>query len=936
MSAPADDAATIGLRRRVEAQHRTLSAVLDALARTHGAGASVTVGPRLPAPAALPPIAPSPAPEPAGWPQSALPAQALRPPPGWACASVAAGRHPVIAVALFGLDAAALASGVAQIDQRQRRAMNFVPVFLTDHPDATAFRRSGHAVEYFPRAIYGDADAPALFREKVAFVRRKWGVASLVDLSAPGYLEARMPPAVPVAEPEERNAWDRPVPPVGPVPPLDIAAAKAETLARGLDRMPDDFVLYRIIGNDLHPRHRRGQAADNLRFILEREPPLPGCTKAWIVNRIVDPEQEAAVIALLEAHGQAYLHIPFDWDVYAAIAPDLELFPPGGFFTRIDRSAAGARRRMRADVQARRPQVLYAMNNNGARNAAIADGRGRAKWILPWDGNCFLTAGAWREIADAVRTRPYLKYFVVPMARVLDNEMLADPDFRPDAAEEPQVLFRRDADEIFDERVPYGRRPKVQLLWRLGVPGPWDRWVDDIWDLPRPVHATDAGQYLSTGWVARLFSGVAELEVPGRVAISGRELARNEAILATVDHLDQTAMRRRLDPLALTVYDEEALSALAAGEHAPWRDALRREAGLALGRGLSSVLDKTSMPPSGDPHDYWHPAPYWWPDPSKPDGRPFIRRDGERVPGTELYEPGSEKFDRTRLQRLFDDTTILALAWRVEGDATCAQRAADLVRRWFVDPATRMNPHLRYAQVRVGHGDGEGHNSGIIEAKDFYFFLDAVRLLERAGALSTDDVSALRGWLSAYLDWLRAGRQGVTERRTRNNHGTCYDLQVAALAAYLGDVPTLLSTFFISRERLLDQFDAEGAQPEELSRTQTAHYCCFNLQSWVNLATLAEACGVSLWDYPGEGRGLRRGLAWLDGCASRTRWPYRQSGPFDDARFLPLRLTGHRRFGQPGTAGDPSSWKPLFHPHDGIKPFWMLGRDVSGKKQHNL
>jgi hypothetical protein len=395
-------------------------------------------------------------------------------------------------------------------------------------------------------------------------------------------------------------------------------------------------------------------------------------------------------------------------------------------------------------------------------------------------------------------------------------------------------------------------------------------------------------------------------------------------------------MRRRFDPDALTAYDEAALSALAAGGPARWREALRREAALALGRGPYSVVDKATLPPSGDPHDYWHPAPYWWPDPTRPDGRPYVRRDGERVPGTELYEPGSEKFDRTRLQRLFDDTTVLALAWRVEGELACAHHAAALVRCWFVEPATRMNPHLRYAQLQAGHGDGEGQSFGVIEAKDLYFFLDAVRLLERAGALSRDDVSALREWLTAYLAWLRTGRQGVAERRARNNHGTCHDLQVGAVAAYLGDVPALLSTFFLSRERLLAQFDANGAQPEELSRTQTAHYCCFNLQSWLNLAALAEACGSPLWDYPGEGRGVGRGLAWLDGLAARDPWPHRQSGPFDRERFLPLRLAGHRRFGLADTAGDPAGWKPLFHPHDGIKPFWMLGRDVLPAKRYKF
>jgi hypothetical protein len=69
-------------------------------------------------------------------------------------------------------------------------------------------------------------------------------------------------------------------------------------------------VLYRVLGNDLPPRHEIGQTLSNLRFMLDNEPELEACEKRWVVNRIVDPEQEAAIIALLEERGQHYLHSP--------------------------------------------------------------------------------------------------------------------------------------------------------------------------------------------------------------------------------------------------------------------------------------------------------------------------------------------------------------------------------------------------------------------------------------------------------------------------------------------------------------------------------------------------------------------------------------------------------------------------------------------------
>ena len=47
---------------------------------------------------------------------------------------------------------------------------------------------------------------------------------------------------------------------------------------------------------------------------------------------------------------------------------------------------------------------------------------------------------------------------------------------------------------------------------------------------------------------------------------------------------------------------------------------------------LYTVMHKKQVPPSGDKHDYMSIGSYWWPDPSKPNGLPYIRKDGERNP----------------------------------------------------------------------------------------------------------------------------------------------------------------------------------------------------------------------------------------------------------------------------------------------------------------
>ncbi len=710
-----------------------------------------------------------------------------------------------------------------------------------------------------------------------------------------------------------------------------IRILKAEYQARGLDREPDSFVLYRILGNDLYPRHKRGQTCDNLAFILRHEPPLEGCEKRWVVNRIFEPDQEAAVIAMLREHNQPYLHIPFDWDAYATISFDWSGFPQRNFLQSEALAHMKEFQRARVETKLRRRKNLYVMNNNGARNAALREGRTLAKWILPWDGNCFVSASAWAQIRAKVTKFPYLKYFAVPMTRVPHNGVLLNPDFVPDLGEEPQILFRRDAAEEFDEAHPYGRRPKVELFWRLGIFGDWSMWQDDPWDLPRPPYAAEAGQHGWAGWVARLESGHAHLEAKGN-ARTDRGRARVQAIQQTLDWLDSQVVKRRISPKDLVSFDEAKLEDLkekhAGGAGHRLVERLQNEADAALQRGPYSVIDKTTVGPSGDPHDYWHPAPYWWPNPAAPDGLPYVYRDGYRVPGTELYEPGCEQYDRTSLQRLFDDTAILALAWRVSGNPHYAEHGARLVRRWFIEPETRMNPHLRYAQVRRGHNNDEGSGQGIIEFKDLYYFLDAVRLLERSGRLAEQDRTHFAEWLRAYRSWLFESPQGRHENRAANNHATFYDLQLAAIASYLGDTDILVTVFRRACERLFIQFGPGGSQPHEIGRTNSQHYCCFNLQGWVNLADVMSRCGLNLWNEGDKAPELKLALErFLSFCDGRS-WPHRQEQPFDRQRFIPLYNAYRARYGAlAGVDGilEQPACEPMLNRQYAVKPFWMLG-----------
>ena len=704
---------------------------------------------------------------------------------------------------------------------------------------------------------------------------------------------------------------------------LRIRAARDAYTALPISKTKNSFMLVRIIGNDLEPRHRKGQSFDNALFILDNEPAFPGCEKFWIVNRITDADEEARIVDLLESRGQSFHRIPFELAVYGQIPWDIDRLAADESRFSTNNKRPRQPNAARYETHIRRRKNLYVMNNNGARNKALEIARGRAKWLMPWDGNCYLTASAFQQIQAAIETNPHLPYVVVPMARIVDNALLLDETFNPPAEEEPQIIFRSDTTQLFDEEYGYGRRPKVEMLWRLGVPGKWDRFRDDKWDFPRPSRALDAGLFQNAGWVARLDSGRAHLEI-GKAGFIARSISRDEAIVDMLDRCDARAIAARLDPSRLAFYDEAALLAATKDKDAPLRHHLKTIADQALTRGPFSVMDKTGMAPSGDPHDYFQPAPYWWPDPAKPDGLPHVRRDGERVPGTALYEAGSEKYDRTSLQYLLDDTTALALAATVLGEPGYATHAARLVRTWFIDPRTRMNPHMRYAQVRFGHNKDEGTGYGIIELKDLYFFLDAVRLIERTGALDERDRRAFRSWLGSYCEWLNTAPAAVMEFRSNNNHGVFYDLQRASIAAFLGDSAMLARIGLYAKERLADQIATDGSLPREMSRTRPWHYAMFTLQGWTSLARLLSSVGDNLWQHrAAEGQGLTTALRWL--AANFDKQSTTPLEFVDPERTTPLLLdlARHDRewTGSPAVAA--ASLKPVFHPDEAIAPFWI-------------
>ncbi|MBQ4147042.1 MAG: alginate lyase family protein, partial [Prevotella sp.] len=197
-----------------------------------------------------------------------------------------------------------------------------------------------------------------------------------------------------------------------------------------------------------------------------------------------------------------------------------------------------------------------------------------------------------------------------------------------------------------------------------------------------------------------------------------------------------------------------------------------------------SVMMKEKTAVSGDKHDYMSLSRYFWPDPKKPDGLPYISIDG-------VSNPELKKLDRNRLSEMATGVTTLSLAWYFSGEERYAQKATELIRVWFLNKDTYMNPNLNYAQIVPGLYNGKGRCYGVIDAYSFVEMLDAVQLLEGSTAFTKKDSKALKAWFSKFLQWMLTSDQGIEEGKQLNNHSTAHDVQLIAYANYVGNKKVL-------------------------------------------------------------------------------------------------------------------------------------------------
>lgn len=320
-------------------------------------------------------------------------------------------------------------------------------------------------------------------------------------------------------------------------------------------------------------------------------------------------------------------------------------------------------------------------------------------------------------------------------------------------------------------------------------------------------------------------------------------------------------------------------------------DWLREDVAAAMAFHPVSVTDKGVIPPSGERRDYVSRGPYWWPNPDAPNGLPYVRRDGER-------NPEADAFDAPKMRNMRSAVEALSLGQFFFDDLDAAHHAVSLLRAWFIDPKTGMNPHLEYGQGVPGVADGRP--AGIIETSTYCRLIDALGLLEASGALSEMDRADLLMWMKAYRDWLLNSELGKREAKAPNNHATWYDAQVCALALYTGD-PRIVQSIAerAKEERIATQIEPDGSQPHELARTRSNHYCVYNLHAYTTLACYASYVDSNLWQFETEdGKSIQSALDWIVPYALHQEvWSREQIVPFSRSDYVRIFLPAAAAYG---------------------------------------
>ncbi|MBW8688208.1 alginate lyase family protein [Chitinophaga rhizophila] len=290
------------------------------------------------------------------------------------------------------------------------------------------------------------------------------------------------------------------------------------------------------------------------------------------------------------------------------------------------------------------------------------------------------------------------------------------------------------------------------------------------------------------------------------------------------------------------------------------------EAAWALQQAPVTVTSEVCVRSVGGKHDFYSEGDYWWPVPGYPDS-PYVQKDG-------LTNPANFTAHRSAMIRFSRIVGALASAYRITGDTQYVHAAQRHLQAWFTDTATLMHPNLLYAQAIKGRFTGRG--IGIIDTIHLMEVAQGVLVMQYDATFDRTLLDGVKKWFREYLHWLTTHQYGKDEMNAKNNHGTCWVMQVAAFARLTRDSALLQFCRNRYREVLLpNQMAADGSFPLELARTKPYGYSLFNLDAMVTICQILSDGDNNLWTFQlPDGRSIHKGIAYLyPYVAGKNHWP---------------------------------------------------------------
>ena len=296
------------------------------------------------------------------------------------------------------------------------------------------------------------------------------------------------------------------------------------------------------------------------------------------------------------------------------------------------------------------------------------------------------------------------------------------------------------------------------------------------------------------------------------------------------------------------------------------RQRILREARAALKVEPITITKYHAKLSEGGPHDYYSNGDYWWPNPNTTNGLPYVQRDGET-------NPNNFNKDRECIWQLKDSVAALGAAYKITGDDRYVKKAVRLLKVFFLDPKTLMNPNLKYAQAIPGVSTGRG--IGIIDTLHLIEIPKAIEAMEKSPAFPPDVLSGLKKWFSDYTDWMLTSSNGHDEANASNNHSVAFWLQVAVFSQFTGNEKDLdecrqhFEDVFLPK-----QMAGNGSFPRELARTKPYGYSIFQLDNMATLCQVLSTASNDLWTFTlPDGRNMHKAMEFLyPYLADKSKW----------------------------------------------------------------